>query len=79
MAHVRDAVMAASGAVTAGARTPLDCRKWLRALSFPDHMPAGGRRMLMLGLDRSQTLPQAVENRILTKAADSAASMRRPH
>lgn len=72
-------MMAASGAVMAGARTPLDYRKCLWALSLATHIAARERRMSVSGLDRSQTLPQGVENRILTKAAHSAASMRRPH
>lgn len=79
MADVRDALMLASGGVTARHAYSLDGGKPLSELGLARHSLFQEGRMLAPALGRSQTLPQVLENRILTKRAISAAEKRRPH
>jgi len=79
VAHVRDTVSGASGGVMADTRTPLDGQNLLRPLHFGGRPPWASSRICSSLSDRSQTLLQSFENRILTEVALSAAEMRRPH
>lgn len=79
MADIRDAVTGASGGVAAVHAPPLDPAKYLAGLTLSASVETVWDTMRQLLSDRSQVLPQVLENRILTAVAISAADQRRPH